>query len=127
MQNKNTRNLSPRRTKIISVNKLKFPFNVFRQKYNSEMAPQPRGPTEAAKHVAVTTNGDVASKCPFADKDYPPMAPIPASRKRLPRMSTGKLTSPEKVTAFIRPDLPSRCTWMPNMDSKASPHIPYER
>ena len=86
------------------------------------MAPQPQGPLESAT-PAVTE----ATKCPFAAKDYPPMAPIPASRKRLPRMSTGKVLAPEKITTFIRPDLPSRCTWMPNMDNKASPHLPYQR
>ena len=98
-----------------------------------KMAPHPQGPTEAVNSVA--TNGTTitateASKCPFAAaaaKDYPPMAPIPASRKRLPRISTGKVVAAEKVTAYIRPDLPSRCTWIPNMDNKASPHIPYER
>ena len=96
------------------------------------MAPHPQGPTEAVSGVASngssSTNPE-ASKCPFANaaKDYPPMAPIPASRKRLPRISTGKVAAPEKVTAFIRPDLPSRCTWIPNMDNKASPHAPYER
>lgn len=86
------------------------------------MAPHPQGPTES-----VTPVMSEASKCPFSAKDFPPMAPIPASRKRLPRMSTGKVLPPEKITTFIRPDLPSRCTWMPNMDNKASPHMPYER
>jgi hypothetical protein len=95
------------------------------------MAPHPQGTNETVNNVANNgSNAAEASKCPFAAKDYPPMAPIPASRKRLPRISTGtgKVASPEKVaTAFIRPDLPSRCTWMPNMDNKASPHIPYVR
>ena len=91
------------------------------------MATHPQGPTETVNNVATNGSTAEATKCPFSTKDYPPVAPIPASRKRLPRISTGKIPAPEKVTTFIRPDLPSRCTWMPNMDNKASPHIPYER
>lgn len=90
------------------------------------MAPHPKSPSETIS----STNGQSQAemKCPFAMTDFPPMAPIPASRRRLPRISTSKICSPEKVpTTFIRPDLPSRCTWMPNMDNTASPHHIHQR
>eukprot|EP00094_Tigriopus_californicus_P003248 TCALIF_03124-PA protein Name:"Similar to CBS Cystathionine beta-synthase (Macaca fascicularis)" AED:0.10 eAED:0.10 QI:0/0/0/1/1/1/8/0/574 len=51
--------------------------------------------------------------------DFPPMAPLPPSRKK----SVGsKMTSHECPADFIRPDLPSRCTWAIGKPISESPH-----
>ena len=67
-------------------------------------------------------------KCPKLNGGliYPPSAPIPPLRKtgkspsRMNRQSS--LHSLDNPEDFIRPDLPSRCTWSPTADKTKSPH-----
>lgn len=63
---------------------------------------------------------------PGQEIKYPPVAPIPAIRRKrststTPKMSSGGV-SHECPMNFIRPDLPSRCTWTKDKDPKENPH-----
>ena len=69
-------------------------------------------------------------KCPALNREisYPPVAPIPAVRRKtrgkspMRQNSFSKSHSLESPHDFIRPDLPSRCTWSPTADKNKSPH-----
>lgn len=76
-------------------------------------------------------NGSAANGVPADTSDYPPVAPIPAIRtKRTPSLgkkmkagADGTVTKEAKCPIkFVRPDLPSRCTWTAKADPKTSPH-----
>jgi len=49
---------------------------------------------------------------------FPPVAPLPALRKQ-----RGSLKMEKCPMSFVRPDLPSRCTWRVGADPKDSPHV----
>ena len=64
---------------------------------------------------------------PGQQLEYPPVAPIPAIRKkRTTSISAAKMSgqgvSHECPVNFIRPDLPSRCTWAKDKCPADSPH-----
>lgn len=56
-------------------------------------------------------------------EEYPPLAPIPAIRTRKGSVKLSRSSSSmPKDGPFVRPDLPSRCTWKPNASAKDCPH-----
>jgi len=78
--------------------------------------------------MAPTTDGKEA--CPMSNGSliYPPSAPIPALRKARGKspakglQRANSMHSLERPEDFVRPDLPSRCTWSLNADKTKSPH-----
>ena len=91
--------------------------------------------------VAVTSNNTIEQsgcpkeneeqkKCPIVNGNliYPPVAPIPAIRRargKSPAKTISRHPSMHSLECpedFIRPDLPSRCTWSPHADKAKSPH-----
>ena len=69
-------------------------------------------------------------KCPILNSNlkYPPAAPIGPTRRARGKSPARMLTkqsskhSLECPEDFVRPDLPSRCTWSPTADPTTSPH-----
>lgn len=63
---------------------------------------------------------------PGQQLEYPPVAPIPAIRKKRTTSISAKMSgqgvSHECPVNFIRPDLPSRCTWAKGKCPADSPH-----
>ena len=71
-----------------------------------------------------------SGKCPMLNSNlnFPPAAPIPfkrAARGKSPARMLVKQPSRHSLECpedFVRPDLPSRCTWSPTADPTSSPH-----
>ena len=71
-----------------------------------------------------------SGKCPVLNSNLniPPAAPIPfkrSSRGKSPARMLVKQSSKHSLECpedFVRPDLPSRCTWSPTADPTTSPH-----
>jgi len=71
-----------------------------------------------------------SGKCPMlsSNQNFPPAAPIPfkrSSRGKSPARMLVKQSSKHSLECpedFVRPDLPSRCTWSPTADPTTSPH-----
>ena len=74
----------------------------------------------------VVLNGEMATqngptKCPFSNSNYPPIAPIPALRKKSSKIQR-QMSRPNSGGGLaIPPNLPSRCTWTPG-SKEPTPH-----
>eukprot|EP00112_Aurelia_sp_Birch-Aquarium-sp1_P014596 Seg3164.2 transcript_id=Seg3164.2/GoldUCD/mRNA.D3Y31 product="hypothetical protein" protein_id=Seg3164.2/GoldUCD/D3Y31 len=71
--------------------------------------------------------------CPMKDSgnkgNKTPLSPMNSFGNLSPTKSVGKETQQRGERVWIRPDLPSKCTWQLGMDSKQSPHhhLPFPR
>ena len=78
--------------------------------------------------VVLNNGGEIAtqngnpSKCPFSNTNYPPIAPIPALRKKSSKIQR-QMSRPNSDMGglAILPNLPSRCTWQPG-SKEPTPH-----
>lgn len=78
-------------------------------------------PGEFTGNAAAADGSSAEDKqeCPFS-KIYPPVAPIPASRRRQSSRSTKMPPGQPERIALVPPNLPSRCTW--SAGATDSPH-----
>lgn len=94
------------------------------------MAPVTITANEAINRGEYTNGNDGKGLCPMLNGNliYPPVAPIPAIRRARGKSPASTLKrsnsmhSLERPEDFIRPDLPSRCTWTRDGDKTKSPH-----
>jgi len=94
------------------------------------MAPVAVTSNETTKQCGYPSGNDAEGKCPMLNGNliYPPVAPIPATRRargKSPAKAINRQPSMHSLDCpedFVRPDLPSRCTWSPDADKTNSPH-----
>ena len=76
------------------------------------MTPKPKEEGTNGPSASGGLNG--STSCPFSKpENYPPVAPIPAIRKR--SKSIVKQMSSGSDGLAVPPNLPSRCTWKPGV------------